>query len=123
MTVKLTERQLNQKLIERLDQLVASKIIDDTGCDTCGQYFHIENDLENGEVRFDQHGYVVAKAKRTDVGFMSVEIIDPEIHLMDLIESVCDVLNVGPTMLDMYGVKQRWFTTQGKGALGLNGLL
>ncbi|MNB61049.1 hypothetical protein D3C87_1017570 [compost metagenome] len=120
MAQQMTAKQLNKKFIERLNQFVAAKIIDDTGCDTLGQYFHIEFDKEAGEVRFDQYGRVVATAKQTDVGFGKVEILDPEIHVMDLIEATCDVLNVGPTMLDIYGVKQRWFTAKGAGAMGLS---
>lgn len=119
MTVQMSAKQLTQKFIERLDQLAAAKIIDDTGCDTLGQYFHIEYLEEEGEIRFDQYGRVVCRAKQTDMGFGKIEILDPEIHLMDLIEATCDVLNVGPTMLDIYGIKQRWFTTKGTGALGL----
>jgi hypothetical protein len=120
MAQQLTARQLNQKFIERLEQLAAANIIDDTGCDTLGQYFHIEYSKEDGEVRFDQYGRVVCRAKQTDAGFGKIEILDPEIHVMDLIEATCDVLNVGPTMLDIYGVKQRWFTTKGAGAIGLS---
>lgn len=120
MAQQMSAKQLNQKFIERLNQLAAARIIDDTGCDTLGQYFHIEYSKEDGEIRFDQFGRVVCRAKQTDMGFGKIEILDPEIHVMDLIEATCDVLNVGPTMLDMYGVKQRWFTTKGAGAIGLS---
>ncbi|MNO25615.1 hypothetical protein D3C76_154570 [compost metagenome] len=119
MAVQMTQKQLDKKLAERLDQLAAAHIVDDTGCDTLGQFFHIEHLEEEGIINFDQHGYVVCRAQQTAAGFTKIEILDPEIHLMDLIEATCDVLNVGPTMLDMYGVKQRWFTTKGSGALGL----
>ncbi|MND15099.1 hypothetical protein D3C87_364640 [compost metagenome] len=120
MAQQMSAKQLNQKFIERLNQLAAAKIIDDTGCDTLGQYFHIEYLEEEGEIRFDQYGRVVCRAKQTAMGFGKIEILDPEVHVMDLIEATCDVLNVGPTMLDMYGVKQRWFTTKGAGAIGLS---
>lgn len=120
MAQQMTAKQLNKKFIERLNQFVAAKIIDDTGCDTLGQYFHIEYSEEDGEVRFDMYGRVVCRAKQTDMGFGKIEILDDEIHVMDLIEATCDVLNVGPTMLDIYGVKQRWFTAKGAGALGLS---
>lgn len=120
MAQQMSAKQLNQKFIERLNQFVAKGIIDDTGCDTLGQYFHIEFDKEAGEVRFDQYGRVVCTAKQTDAGFGKVEILDPEIHVKDLIEATCDVLNVGPTMFDIYGVKQRWFTAKGAGMLGLS---
>lgn len=92
----------------RMNQLMESKIIDDTGYSSIGYDFHIEVLREEGIVRYSMYGEPIADVKVARNKAVSLDIVnlctwsELELELRDLVESACDIMDIPPR--EMYAV-------------------
>ncbi|MNZ13293.1 hypothetical protein D3C78_301860 [compost metagenome] len=105
----LATPELKRILSARLDQLVhVPQFFDDTGFSTLGHCLHVEVDREDGLVKYDLYGNVVAQARIIGDHVGDIEVVnkhvwdDDEIGLDTLIECACDVMCIPPR--DMYNI-------------------
>ncbi|QTH80385.1 hypothetical protein PA10_00187 [Pseudomonas phage pPa_SNUABM_DT01] len=109
MNEALGKRDLKRILSVRLDQLVhVPKFFDDTGFSTLGHCLHVEVDREDGLIKYDLYGNVVAQARITTGGVGDIEVVDKkvwdedELGLDTLIECTCDCMGISPR--EMYNI-------------------
>lgn len=110
MNETLGKKELKRILSARLEQLVhVPKFFDDTGFSTLGQCLHVEVNREDGLIKYDLYGNVVAQAKILqgerigDIQIVNDRVWEEdELGLDTLIECACEVMCTSPR--EMYNI-------------------
>lgn len=100
MKAVIGKREVKRVLDTRMNDLIYSEIIDDTGFSILGHCFHIEVVREDSLVRYSMYGEPVAEVVICGEKVKSVDILkmdawhDFELDFKDLIESACDIMGI-----------------------------